>query len=612
MVTTKKQNVFFILLVLLDLVVYDSSKAQALTTMRISENGAALAGIALPSSPSDQLREVAEKLKKCLGQVTGASFIISDEAKPFQDETAMKAKIWIGNTKMASQWNLDLSDLDNDGYVIFFKDKSEVIIVGPTDWGTEFGVYSFLEDYVGVRWLMPGPEGTHIPDIQTLEIETKNQRQSPVFFSRHFFGLKNETVNLWARYNRLHSRIEFHHNMSRLFPPSEIREAHPEFLPKKEGSGELPGDNEHSYWQPCFMESGTVDFSANKIISYFEKYPNKNSYSLGLNDGAWKYRCENTPSLFRINYLGMKHWSEIYFKWANSVVERVLSKYPNKQFGCLAYNNLAEPPSGMDVHYSIIPYITSDRLKWIDAERQHKEKVMHLYWKSRAVSLGWYDYIYGTPYLIPRVYFHLMAENYRYAAKKGVVGMTAEAYPNWGEGPKLYLVLKLWWNPELDVDFVLSEWYRLAVGSAASEYLAAYFELWESFWINRVPKTSWFSDATRPPLPFYSPKYLEVITYDDLKKAETLITIVLSKAKTDKQKARAEILYKAFEYYKASVIAYLGLVKKEYLPDTDITYYENYNSKRKTLIDEFENDPVLSHPIRFDVDSLTRLQFDLY
>ena len=42
-------------------------------------------------------------------------------------------------------------------------DPSQVIIAGPTPYGTEFGVYEFLERYVGVRWLMPGPDGEDVP-----------------------------------------------------------------------------------------------------------------------------------------------------------------------------------------------------------------------------------------------------------------------------------------------------------------------------------------------------------------------------------------------------------------------------------------------------------------
>ena len=72
-------------------------------------------------------------------------------------------------------------------------------------------------------------------------------------------------------------------------------------------------------------------------------------------------------------------------------------------------------------------------------------------WLKVAPILGWYDYIFGKQYSLPRVYFHRMAEDLRYAHKNGVRVYYAESYPppnqNWGEGPKLYLTARLLWNP---------------------------------------------------------------------------------------------------------------------------------------------------------------------
>lgn len=133
----------------------------------------------------------------------------------------------------------------------------------------------------------------------------------------------------------------------------------------------------------------------------------------------------------------------------------------------------------------IIPYMTYDRMKWIDAELAADGKRITEAWQAASPVLGWYDYIYGSAYCVPRVWFHLMSDYYRYARNHGVRAMYAEAYPNWGEGPKLYVSLKLQWNPDRDVDELLREWYVRAVGPDAAGDLADYYADWEDFWTLR-------------------------------------------------------------------------------------------------------------------------------
>lgn len=516
--------------------------------------------------------------------------------------------IWIGHHEVAERWNVDLGDLDSDGFAIIFRDTDDILILGPSDWGTEFGIYAFLEEYVGIHWLMPGIDGEHIPKLSDLDIKIQDMRQSPVFISRLLFGLDNPTVSLWARRNRMHSRFRFHHNMYNLFPPGKIRATHPQFLPQKRKTGDFPAQGQFSGWQPCFLSPGIDTYAINEITSYFTMHPNEVSYSLGINDGKSDYRCANDPKLFTINYLDHKNWSDVFFNWANRVAEGVSIKYPNKWLGCLAYNTLAEPPESTVIHPQIIPFITSDRLKWVDPLQREKEIKIHNRWRQTGALLGWYDYIYGTPYLIPRIYFDVMADNYRFASDNGVVAMVAEAYPNWGEGPKMYLTLKLWWNPNQDVETLLNDWYRLAVGPQAAEDLSRFFAFWNEIWTKRIPKTKWFN-VNKTYLVFNAPQYLDALTYADLDLAKGLLDEVVAKAQTSVQKKRAQIIAKAFDYYYASAMAYLGLILKRPLPGHDETSFQAYDRQRKVLSDAFEKDPVLRHPLRYDIPKLEQLAF---
>ena len=49
-------------------------------------------------------------------------------------------------------------------------DSKNFVILGGSDWGTEFGLYSFLERFAGVRWLIPSDIGIDIPKQASLMV----------------------------------------------------------------------------------------------------------------------------------------------------------------------------------------------------------------------------------------------------------------------------------------------------------------------------------------------------------------------------------------------------------------------------------------------------------
>jgi len=340
---------------------------------------------------------------------------------------------------------------------------------------------------------------------------------------------------------------------------------------------------------------GVVEEAVKNICEYFAAHSEETSFSLGVNDNGGHCECEacRAKDSGQKNFLGVKDLSDRYYEWADAVSKGVLTKYPDKWFGCLAYSEVAQPPSRVKVHPHIIPFMTYDRMRWVSEHYASQGHTLTKRWQEKSPSLGWYDYIYGTPYLIPRVYYQTMADYLRWGREHGVCVINAEAYPNWGEGPKLYLALKLYWNPNLNVDEALWDWYVAAVGPDAAPYLAAYYELWEEFWTQRVPGSDWFKESGQY-LHFYRPNYLSLVKADDIIKARDLLVQVLTRAQTEEERVRARLIFRAFEYYEASTISYLGLVKKDY------GYLKAMNQKRMEFVDEFEKDPVLCHPLRPD------------
>ena len=356
-----------------------------------------------------------------------------------------ESAIHVGLTNYAKGLGLALDKFDDDGFVIRVADGGPVVIAARTPWGAEFGICEFLERYVGVRWLMPGPDGDDVPEHKTIVVPAGEVRQEPAFFSRQFSGLSGPQA-LWARRNRMHARVSFHHNLQKLIAPEKYSRAHPEFFPIRGGKRYIPPDSNTHGWQPCFSAAGIVEAAVTDICRHFDAHPDDTSYSLGVVDSSGHCECQKCQAQDppEKNFLGRRDCSDRYYDWCNRVVEGVLRKHPDKWFGCLAYSEVAQAPSRVKVHPRIIPYMTYDRMKWADrncgpratddrslAGRQSRARLVRLH-----LRLG---------LLRARVWFHAMGETYRYAHAHGVRAMYAEP-PQLGRGPKLYLSLKLQWT----------------------------------------------------------------------------------------------------------------------------------------------------------------------
>jgi len=564
--------------------------------------------IVLPSSPTGKALHTAELLADYIRESTSVRVPVIPEGDLTEQDN--RTRIWIGQSNYVSKQKIKFSKTSADGFVITFPDVRNIIIAGTSDWGAEFGACEFLERFLGVRWLLPGPFGEYVPKHDVIKFTPREINEAPAFLSRELDGLRGGEMQWkWARRNRMHAQIKFHHNLFNLFPVEKYKDTHPEFYPVWEGRRYIPSGGDGG-WNPCFSAPGIIDEAILNICEFFEKNPEATSYSLGINDGRVMCQCDKCMARVggKKNFIDRPDYSDIYYEWANKVAEGVLKKYPDKWFGCLAYHEVAEPPATFKVHSRIIPFITYDRMKWIDPVVEKQGKNLTERWVKQASQIGWYDYLYGTPYLVPRVYFHKMAEYYRYAQQVGVRDMYAEAYPNWGEGPKLYVALKLQWDPSVDVDMLLKDWYVAAVGSKAAGSLAQYYELWEDFWTNRVKSSKWFTPSGLI-LAFKKPDYLDLVTYEDVQKSRQLLENVVAKTETPEQRERANLILRAFEYYEASVFAYLGLVKNIRQPGKDRKYYEEYEKKRLLLVNEFEKDPVLIHSVRFDEKKYESLKF---
>jgi len=531
-------------------------------------DGQALGVVVVPEGASQQLRQSSERLQEYIEKSTGAKL-------PIVTEAGDAPAIHLGGTELVKKAGLLKEDVGRDGFLLKRIDPKNFAIVGNTDWGTEFGVYDFLERYLGVRWLAATDLFTEVPKHDALALPDANIKEKPVFLSRELFPIDVKSdpndkrrsspplwYNLydqWGRTNRLLADVDFHHNLKELLPPSKFAQTNPEFYPFYEGKHVIPPDDNYFQWQPNFSAKGIVEASANEIIKYFEEHPEKQSYSLGLNDSL---RFDESPESKarrngKRNSINLEDISDDYYQWANEVAAEVHQKFPDKYFGLLAYLQVLEPPTRVKVSPYIVPYITYENTRWENPEYREKMQKVTLAWGEVAPTLGWYDYVYGSHYLIPRFFPRAEQQSLVWAAKHNVKYYYAEAIPAWGEGPNMWVLTKLLWNPNQDVDALLDDWYTAAVGKAAAPKLREYFEIWEKFWRDDIRSARWYS-TTNLWHAFDNTEYLNAVPLAYLEKSDRLLDEAVAAAETPVQKERAEALRKIWKVYRASVIARQG------------------------------------------------------
>ncbi|RAV20303.1 DUF4838 domain-containing protein [Paenibacillus contaminans] len=574
----------------------------------IVANGQAQSLIVVEPNTDTQIRAAANKLAAYIKKSTNAVLPVLTTTELSQSGNLYdnKVRIYVGMKAPQTETAItgEMQGLADHGFVMWPHEQS-ISIVGPTAWGTEYGVDEFLERYVGVRWLLPGPDGEDVPLTTNLAVPFEPVKDEPAAISRHFFGM---AIHLdWKRDNRIQETISFHHNMNVLFDPAVFAD-HPEYYP----NGVLPT---HAYnWQPCFTNE-TAQAAIARIIQYFNQNPAAKSYSLGMNDS--QNFCESYPDnpnyTGQINSMGMLNMSDIYYPWVNQVAEGVLAVHPDKYFGLLAYMNVYDPPTEQ-LNSHVIPYITDDRMTWVVPAHETVGKGLTELWEAKATNLGFYEYLYGAPYNVPRMYMQQMADNYKYAQDHKVIAHVAELYPNFGEGPKPWISAKLQWNPNLNVDDLTNEWVERAVGAAAAPYLKQYYAYWETFWTTRIFQSSWYqawlnAANKRNFLNLFDHSYLEIVTKEDMAESRRLLELAVANAGPGKQKTRAQLLLRTFEYYEASALSYPknGTVNTPaneqaamvMLDDIEKSYA--MAKKRKSLLNEFTGNLILDRPLKEDL-----------
>lgn len=464
-----------------------------------------------------------------------------------------KVLIGIGKTQWVKKE--EIKDLEFDGYIVK-KEGNVIVICGNNSRGNYFGAVCFLDKVCSIRFYMPTDLFVSRPEKLPIEIEELNIKVNPFAIHSYLSGGKKipgDTTN-WTENVGGNRRLgaSHQHTMNWFFPPEKYGKKYPEIYPILKGKRYIPEEKNDQKWQPCFSEPELLEAAKETIKEYFIKNPSYYYIACSINDSHYICECPRCMKIyeqFRKEY--PKHYkavghSFIYWEFMNKLAEWMEKEYPDKYLIGLAYGPTRfTPPFKLKPNIIVI---TNFHIAELEADKiltPGKDGLSKLdKWLNVCSNFGNHDWYHGNGFLLPRIYSNYWSHFMKTLSEKvNYTFMHIESYPNWGlDGIKYYIVSRLFFNPNEDVNKILNQFCKDMFGEAAKP-MEEYFKTLEKLWIildnKKGPERKLFQWSRQ----FIADKEDMAI----VKKCRELLDKSIKLAKGEKEKKRIELFSKTFK-----------------------------------------------------------------
>lgn len=351
----------------------------------------------------------------------------------------------------------------------------------------------FLEDAVHARWFMPGRMGQEVAQTKVLRLKPRMRIEAGKYYSRNLSGAAPGAVgDMWFSANRLNSLFTHGHTLSQLATPDDLQKL-PEFAPWLEDRRFVPRPDGVVNWQPDLLAPGLLEFVSAKVAAAFRSAARPISFAVGQNDTYRFDQSERTLAVLRPEryYRDRPDYADLLFTFLNRVAVSAAREFPDRVLTTYAYDWTENTPS-FPVAANIVPFLTADRSGWFDPNFAADDRALIARWGRSGVRFfALYDYLYGSPFVVPRPTVWAVTEPIPYGYAQGARGYFAEMTPNWAlDGPKPWIAAQLLWNPGLDSGKLLDEYYTRFWRETAVP-MRAFYELCDRQWWKQSKPAVW-------------------------------------------------------------------------------------------------------------------------
>lgn len=430
--------------------------------IQVCENGSSNYQILIGDTGDSLTLMAAKELQQYLFMVTGYSLPIT------QNRANGSFFIIIDNFSDDQFTEINFTSLQDDAFFIGSL-EGDIYLSGNSGKTRLYATYTFLENYVGCRYLNPGEEW--IPQKKQLALKIKNQVYQPAFAFRkaHFPAKDDIKYRFWHKLEETDDWGMFVHTFEKLVPPDMYFDQHPEYFSLVNGKRLKDG-------QLCLSNESLLNLLAENLNQEIAKNPDKKIWSVSQNDCYNYCECEKCRNL----YEKYESISGAYVKMANFLAR----KFPNYTISTLAYQFTRSAPINIkpDENVNIMfCSIECNRSMPLAEDIRSTSFVKDMQnWSALTNNIFMWDYVVQFKnFMCPFPNFHVLQPNIQFFQDHKVNMMFQQGSGgSWSDLSELkqYLIAKLLWNPSLNTDSLINDFMHYYYGSAAP-LIREYFDL---------------------------------------------------------------------------------------------------------------------------------------
>ncbi len=371
-------------------------------------------------------------------------------------------EILIGNTNRTKE---DTTEYGIEEYIIKTEGKN-LVITGGEQRGAIYGVYSFLEDYIGCRFFAEDCEIIHKADEIIIPADI-NEKFKPKLEYRDIdeYIYRGGEVGAKRKINSSFGRSMTY------YQGSSIDFAGGAFVHTMDTVYGLGSQST----QPCFSSEENYQIVLEKSRKILKANPNAEIISITQNDNNNYCTCKDCSNIYKEEE---SHAAPL-IRFVNRLAEELSDEYPNIQIETLAYMFSTEAPKITKPHDNVIVQLCSldmccaHPLSDLSCTQNQRFRDQIEDWSKVTDNLYIWYYVVeftGNARNAPFMNFNALYDTYALFMNNGVKGIFNQAYTNQESAEfgalRGYLLSKMMWNPDIT---------REELDIAAKEFISAYY-----------------------------------------------------------------------------------------------------------------------------------------
>lgn len=465
--------------------------------------------IAVDPAASESETWAAQELQHWLAEISGVTLPVVTPA-----DVGEKPALVLGWNSLARK----LADKDakapekSDESFTYYNSGANILIYGGSQRGTMYGVMAFLENELGVRFYTP--RVTVAPKRESYAFRLLRFADKPGIRVRNDFYFEAFDP-IWAAHNRgngaMGSRVQpggvegywAVHTFYPLLPPEEFFAAHPEWYSL------IDGKRTHDHAQLCLTNPEVLDMLTERLKQRMRENPDNLIYCVSQNDWHGACQCDKCQAIAKSE--GSESGPVVWF--VNQVAERIEQEFPDKYVGTLAYQYTRKPPKNIKPRDNVVIRFCSIECCFAHDFMTCPQNVTFVEdmkgWAAIAKNIYIWDYVVDfSNYVMPFPNFAVLQPNIRTLRDHNAIGiMEQAAYQSRGgdfSELKAYLIAKLLWNPDAEVEPIIDD-FMYGYYGRAGQYIRQYFDLAQKL----VTPDTHFMIWMRPNDPLYNENFVK-------------------------------------------------------------------------------------------------------